>query len=121
MNRRTLGTWGALAAAVTLGLGLGLVGCAPTANGPRAAEPAIASVWRARCGTCHARVEPGEKTNAVLKAAAKRHEKRVHLSVEEWDALVAWLSPAAPATSPAAPPAASPSPAPASPPPSASP
>jgi cytochrome c553 len=104
MNRRTLGTWGAFAA-----LALGLVACAPTANGPRAAEPPIASVWRARCGTCHARVEPGEKTNAVLKAAAKRHEKRVHLSVEEWDALVAWLSPASP--SPAAP-----SPAPATPP-----
>ena len=112
MNRQTLRTWGPLAAAVTLGLGL--VGCAPTANGPRAAEPAIASVWRARCGTCHARVEPGEKSNAVLKAAAKRHEKRVHLTVEEWDALVAWLSPAAPSPSPTSPP-------PASPPPSASP
>jgi hypothetical protein len=89
VSRRASGTWGALAAAVALGL----LGCAPGANGPRAAEPPIASVWRARCGACHARVEPGEKSNAVLKAAAKRHEKRVHLTVEEWDALVAWLSP----------------------------
>lgn len=93
---------GALAA---LALTLVLAACAPSANDPRAQEPPIASVWRARCGACHARVEPGEKSHATLRAAAKRHEKRVHLSADQWEALIAWLSPAAPpaaASTPAA-------------------
>jgi cytochrome c553 len=91
----------ALASTVTVTVTITLAACAPSANDPRAAEPPIASVWRARCGACHARVEPGEKSNATLRAAAKRHEKRVHLTADQWDALVAWLSPAAaPATTP---------------------
>ena len=118
MSERTRSPWGA-AAAVTIALAL--AGCAP-ANGPRAAEPPIASVWRARCGTCHARVEPGEKSNAVLKEAAKRHEKRVRLTTDQWDQLIAWLSPPAPAPTPAAaPPAAAAEPPSAAAPPSASP
>jgi hypothetical protein len=69
---------------------LGLVGCAAPA--PRADEPSIAAVWRARCGACHAPVQPGERSAEALRAAAKRHEKRVHLAAAEWDALVVWLS-----------------------------
>jgi hypothetical protein len=68
-----------------------LGGCAAPANEPRANEPPIASVWRARCGACHAPVQPGERTKATLRAAAKRHEKRVHLTAREWDALIDWL------------------------------
>jgi hypothetical protein len=71
---------------------LGLAGCSAPAHGPRAEEPAIAAVWRARCGACHAPVQPGELREATLRAAAKRHDKRVHLAAAEWDALVAWLS-----------------------------
>ena len=71
---------------------LGLVGCAATANEPRVEEPPIASVWRARCGACHAPVQPGERDTATLRAAMKRHEKRVRLTAKEWDALVTWLA-----------------------------
>jgi len=99
MSERTKSPWGAVTTAVTIAIAL--AGCAP-ASGPRAAEPPIASVWRARCGTCHARVEPGEKSNAVLKEAAKRHEKRVRLTTDQWDQLIAWLSPQAAAPTPAA-------------------
>jgi hypothetical protein len=70
---------------------LGLAGCAPTTSAPRAEEPAIVSVWRARCGACHAPVQPGERSTATLRAASKRHAKRVHLSTAEWDALIVWL------------------------------
>ncbi len=76
----------ALAAAV-----LGLVGCATAAHEPRATEPPIAAVWRARCGACHAPVLPGEHRVGTLRVALKRHEKRVHLASAEWDALIAWL------------------------------
>lgn len=76
----------ALLAAVVL---IALLGCG--ASGPRAAEPPIASAWRARCGTCHARVEPGEKTIAQLKVVTKSHEKRVRFTPDQWDALVTWL------------------------------
>lgn len=79
--------WSALTVAA-----LGLAGCAEPAHTPRADEPAIATVWRARCGACHAPVQPGERSEEALRAAAKRHEKRVHLAAAEWDALVAWLS-----------------------------
>ena len=78
---------GAAIAALALGLGA----CASTANEPRVAEPPIASVWRARCGACHAPVQPGERSFDALRAAAKRHDKRVHLAAAEWDALIAWL------------------------------
>lgn len=79
--------WSALA-----GVALGLVGCGEAAHEPRADEPAIATVWRARCGACHAPVQPGERSAETLRAAATRHEKRVHLAAAEWDALVAWLA-----------------------------
>ena len=98
MSARTKSTWGTVTAVVTLAL----AGCAPTVSGQGASPPPIASVWRARCGTCHARVEPGEKSNAELKAAAKRHEKRVRLTPDQWDQLIAWLSPQAPAPAAAA-------------------
>jgi hypothetical protein len=78
--------WSALAVAA-----LGLTGCADAPREPRAEEPPIAAVWRARCGACHAPVQPGERSAETLRAAAKRHEKRVHLAAAEWDALVAWL------------------------------
>ena len=79
-------TRGVLPATVVV---IGLLGCG--ASGPRAAEPSIASAWRARCGTCHARVEPGEKTIAQLKVVTKSHEKRVRFTPDQWDALVTWL------------------------------
>jgi hypothetical protein len=73
-------------------IALGLAGCGSTASAPRAEEPASAAVWRARCGACHAPVQPGERSVTALRAAAKRHAKRVHLAAAEWDALVAWLA-----------------------------
>jgi Skp family chaperone for outer membrane proteins len=78
--------WSALAVAA-----LGLAGCSAPTHAPHAEEPAIAAVWRARCGACHAPVQPGERSAEALRAAAKRHDKRVHLAAAEWDALIAWL------------------------------
>ena len=105
MKERTKSPWAAVTTAVSITIAL--AGCTP-ANGPHAVEPPIVAVWRARCGTCHARVEPGEKSNAVLKEASKRHEKRVRLTPDQWVELIAWLSPQAPAPTPAAAPTPAP-------------
>jgi hypothetical protein len=81
--------WGAIAAAC-----VALTGCGAKASDPRAAEPPIVAVWRARCGACHVPIQPGERTAPALRAAAKRHEKRVRLAAAQWDELIAWLAPA---------------------------
>jgi hypothetical protein len=69
-----------------------ITACSAAAPSPRAEEPPIVAIWRARCGACHAPVEPGTRGTSALRAAEKRHAKRVHLAPEEWDALVAWLA-----------------------------
>jgi hypothetical protein len=77
---------------------LGLSGCATTSGessawaGPRQGEPAIAEVWRARCGQCHRRVEPATRTREHLEHALLRHRKRARLSDEEWRALIDFLA-----------------------------
>ena len=79
---------GALAAAC-----VALWGCGAPAGEPRAVEPPIVAVWRARCGGCHVPIQPGERSAVALRTAAKRHEKRVRLSPAQWDDLIAWLAP----------------------------
>lgn len=93
------------------------------ALGPNA--PPIARVWRARCGACHTRVEPGTRTYDELETALARHRKRVHLREGEWRQMVAFLArtdarpegmpcmPAPVATENERPPLAAPSPTPA--------
>lgn len=66
--------------------------------------PPIAKVWRARCGACHTRVEPGTHTRTEIDRALARHEKRIELSRDEWRAMADWLAPTANAApAPAAP------------------
>ncbi len=61
---------------------------------PRGAQssPAIAELWRARCGQCHVRVEPGTRDRAVLGPALERHKKRARLSESDVAALVDFLA-----------------------------
>lgn len=62
-------------------LPIALVACAPEASEP---QPPIAEAWQARCGNCHARVEPHSRPRAQLAAALERHRARTRLSEEEW-------------------------------------
>jgi hypothetical protein len=61
-----------------------------TASG--APEPAIAETWRAKCGNCHTRVEPGTRTRAQLDDALPRHRTRARLSDTEWVELEDFLA-----------------------------
>jgi hypothetical protein len=60
------------------------------ANAPAQSE--IARIHRARCGSCHVRVEPGERTREQLEAALARHRSRVHISEERWSELIDYLA-----------------------------
>ena len=84
----------ALVFALALG-GLALVACGGASSGassPTATEPQIAEEWRAKCGNCHRRVEPGTHTRAELEDAWKRHKTRTHLSDEQWAELTDFLA-----------------------------
>jgi hypothetical protein len=70
-----------------------MTACAPAESSTAAPEPnAIARIHRTRCGSCHVRVEPGERTRAQLEAAFPRHRKRVHLTEEQWAEMVDYLA-----------------------------
>jgi Skp family chaperone for outer membrane proteins len=66
-----------------------LAACAP-ASAPDG--PPIAAVHTRRCGNCHTAPEPGSHTRASLEDAFGRHQRRVHLSQEEWQAMVDYLA-----------------------------
>jgi hypothetical protein len=53
---------------------------------------AIARFHKSRCGACHMRVEPGERSRTYLEEALTRHRKRVRASEAEWADLVDYLS-----------------------------
>lgn len=57
------------------------------------AEPEAASVWRSKCGSCHAPVEPGSHRREEIETALQRHRKRVRLSDDQWARLVDFLAP----------------------------
>ena len=67
-------------------------GASQGAQSATATEPQIAEEWRAKCGNCHRRVEPGTRTRATLEDAWKRHKTRTHLSDEQWAELTDFLS-----------------------------
>lgn len=97
--RRSVSSWlavAALAAVAATGTGCASSsGAAPAPNdpSPEAAERAhIAAVHKAKCGACHARVEPGTRSRAELEAALKRHRSRAKLSEREWGELVDYLA-----------------------------
>jgi hypothetical protein len=52
----------------------------------------IAKVHKTRCGSCHVRVEPGERSRAELETAFTRHRRRLHLSEAEWGEMVDYLA-----------------------------
>jgi hypothetical protein len=74
---------------------LGCAGSAPAPSNEATSEPApseIARVHHARCGACHQRVESGQRSRAELEAALSRHHKRVHLTDEQWAAMIDYLA-----------------------------
>ena len=80
----------ALVSAVMLG-SLALA-CAP-ASAPDA--PPIAAVHRQQCGKCHAPPSPGSHSREEFEDAFGRHHERVHLSQQEWQAMIDYLAPRA--------------------------
>jgi hypothetical protein len=74
----------------------GTLGCAPSPSDVGVPESSplahVAHVHRARCGSCHARVEPGGRTRAELEVAFTRHHARVHLSEEQWGQMIDYLA-----------------------------
>ena len=68
--------------------------CGPAAPAasvePRFAE--VAAIHHSKCGACHKRVEPGQRTRAQLEEALKPHRRRVPMSEENWALLVDYLA-----------------------------
>ena len=52
----------------------------------------VAEIHHAHCGSCHTRVEPGERTRAKLESALAKHHKRVNMNDEQWAQLIDYLS-----------------------------
>jgi len=67
-------------------------GANPEPAGSTPEMSAIAHKHRSRCGACHTRVEPGERTREQLEAALARHHKRVRLTEEQWAAMIEYLA-----------------------------
>ena len=66
-----------------------VLGCSPAVS-PDA--PPIASVEVHRCGACHTPPEPRTRSRATLEDAFGRHQHRVHLSRDEWQAMLEYLA-----------------------------
>ncbi len=75
---------------VALFVAIGLVGCSPPADS--SSHPPIEATYKARCGACHQRIEPGSHTREQLETAFARHRTRLHLSEEQWAKLVDFLA-----------------------------
>jgi hypothetical protein len=75
------------------------VGCTNT-PGPQMPDGAraVASIRTSKCGVCHVPPQPGSRTRAHLEDAFTRHRTRVHLSNDQWAAMIDYLAGAAGAT-----------------------
>jgi hypothetical protein len=78
-------------------LGAGLAGCgtgapAQTGTAVAARDQAIASMHVTKCGACHTLPDPKTRTRRHLEEAFTRHKRRVHLTAEEWAAMVDYLA-----------------------------
>jgi hypothetical protein len=74
--------------------GAAVVACG-NAEPPKNVDPKfseVATIHKAKCGRCHKRVEPGQKTRAYLEQALKPHRKRVPMSEDNWSLMVDYLS-----------------------------
>jgi len=85
-----------IAGSAALLLAAAALGCDPSSSNVGVPESSplahVAHVHRARCGACHARVEPGQRTRAQLEEAFGRHHARVHLTEEQWGQMVEYLA-----------------------------
>lgn len=74
-----------------------LLSCLGTACAPASAPdgPPIATVHRHQCGKCHAPPPPGSHSREEFEDAFGRHHTRVHLTQDEWQAMVDYLAPRA--------------------------
>jgi hypothetical protein len=78
---------------------IGLVGCSPPADS--SSHPPIEATYKARCGSCHQRIEPGSHSREQLEAAFGRHRNRLRLTEAQWGQMVDFLAaPEAPAAPP---------------------
>jgi hypothetical protein len=82
--------------ALLWGLLPSLAACAsaPSPGGSTASSDrnAIATVHTSKCGSCHAPPAPKTRTRDHLEEALSRHKRRVHLTREEWAAMVDYLA-----------------------------
>jgi hypothetical protein len=78
--------------AIALVLAAAAAACgASNAQVPESARN-VAMIRTAKCGNCHEPPEPGSRTRAHLEDAFTRHKKRVHLSDDQWAAMVDYLA-----------------------------
>jgi hypothetical protein len=52
----------------------------------------IASVHHRKCGKCHARPEPHSRERETLVAVFARHRSRAHLTADQWEAMIDFMS-----------------------------
>jgi hypothetical protein len=78
--------------ALTLILAASAIGCnTPGAQVPDGAR-AVATIRMTKCGNCHVPPEPRSKPRADLEDAFTRHKTRVHLSDDQWAAMIDYLA-----------------------------
>jgi hypothetical protein len=80
----------------TMAMGALVLGFVAGCNAPEAQVPdgarAVAAIHTAKCGNCHVPPEPKSRTRAHLEDAFTRHRTRVHLSDEQWAAMIDYLA-----------------------------
>jgi hypothetical protein len=72
-----------------------LAACAstPAPDGSTFADRnAVATMHASKCSSCHTAPAPRTRTREHLEDALSRHRKRVHLTPEEWRAMVDYLA-----------------------------
>ena len=78
----------AASAACSAGVRDGAPATSPESSGT------IAQLHQRKCGACHRLVEPASRTRPEIERALGRHEKRLHMTRDEWTAMVDYLAPA---------------------------
>jgi hypothetical protein len=88
--------YGPFWARAMFGLDLGGTPSAPPEKSappePPTSPESIAVVHQSRCGTCHERVDPGERTREQLETALARHRDRMQLTESQWQAMLEYLT-----------------------------
>lgn len=77
-------------------------GAPPKPVEPRFVEVAV--INKAKCGTCHKRIEPGQRTRARLELAFIKHKKRVPMTDANWALMIDYLAADGGSAPPAMPP-----------------